>query len=134
VLYFVLQEGKTKLAGIFVAMGGLLYLGWLALQPGRFFPIKNHPKDIFCLEEKDDCGCKAVLFECMDGILFTGEKAKPPFKISKGVDVVVAGPDCPDYGTVREAGPGSWLVNRLNGGGYIEAPDDCWHIFLERRK
>lgn len=127
VLYFVLQEGKAKLVGIVVAISGLSYLGWLALQPGRYFPFEKRPEDIFYMKEENSCGFKADFFKGIDGILFPSVNGNP-FKVSNGVDVVVAGPDRPNYGTVREAGPGSWLVNRVNGGGYVEAPDSCWHI------
>ncbi len=134
VLYFALQEGKSKLVGIFIAIGGLSYLGWLALSPGRYFPFQKRPEDVIDMKEENSSGFQGDFFDGVDGILFPGGNIGKPFKISNGVDVVVAGSDRPDYGTVREAGPGSWLVNRLNGGGYIEPPDSCWRIRREIRE
>lgn len=123
IILFIFLRDKSRIVGAVLGIIGFGYLAWLSTRPGRRNNFQKKPEDIFFFKGESDCGFTEELLDDIDGIMYK----ENIYKIVNGVDVVVAGSNQVDYATIKPAGPGSWIMQKIGGGGYLSMPpDDCW--------
>ncbi len=127
-LFLVLRDKMYRFGALALGASGFGYLGYILSSPGRILEIEpgsgttaEDGSSLVQIRVEDGCGFEPFALDklnLVDGIRI----ADKTFKVGDGVSVYID-----EKGNIKERGPGSYVVNRMGGGGYLrKMPDVCW--------